>query len=184
MVSRAAVTSSESARPPSRREMLYYLGGASLGLLGAGVCGIFAWNSVTHSNRTREDGFLQIALNDLPAHNAPPVLFTIEDDLVSRFYLVQTGNGLLTLSYVCPFHACRLRWQTERYACPCCGSQFTYDGTLIYGAARRDMDRYALEVETPNSLLRTSAAGEPVPIDDATAIYLDEWTLIRGRARR
>jgi len=166
--------------------MLYYLGGASFGLLGAGVCGIFAWNIDSRRRHTPEDGFHEVVLNRIPEPNSSPVSMISEGQYVVRAHIVRNTSGLLALDGRCTVLSAPafLKWQRDHFTCPACGSQFSLDGSWVAGRAPRDMDRYALEVETPNGLLRTSAAGEPVPIDDATAVYLDEWTLIRGRQRQ
>lgn len=62
-------------------------------------------------------------------------------------YLVGTGNGPVAFDDRCPHLGCRLDYQlgSEKFQCPCHGSEFAIDGERIAGPAKRDMTR--LEVK-------------------------------------
>lgn len=64
-------------------------------------------------------------LTDLPKPGEPPLHVP-----AGRFYLVQTEEGVLALRQVCTHLDCLLGWdgQSQRFLCPCHGSQFAADG--------------------------------------------------------
>ena len=67
--------------------------------------------------------------------------------------------------------------------CPCRGGKFQLDGTYIAGPASRGMDRFVIWAETPHRILHTPEDGSPVPIADATRIWVDTRTKIPGQPR-
>lgn len=52
-------------------------------------------------------------------------------------------NVLHTFSAVCPHLGCVVKWNADEksFDCPCHGSRFSCDGTLVNGPARRDLTR-------------------------------------------
>ena len=63
-----------------------------------------------------------------------------------KFFLVRQGDEFLALYQVCTHLGCLLRATNEGFACPCHGSKYTQDGTLVASPAPRDMDQFAVEV--------------------------------------
>ena len=58
-------------------------------------------------------------------------------------YLVGTEKGPVAFDDRCPHLGCRLDYQSgsEKFQCPCHGSEFAIDGERIAGPAKRDMTR-------------------------------------------
>src|SRR5579859_6903290 len=100
-------------------------------------------------------------------------------------WLSNTEKGLIALSMYCThFDHARFKWvpANQRFECPWCGSKFRFDGfKLPGGPAPRNLDRYVLHVTNSNGTIRTSDDGDPVPIQDAKSIVLDERKIIRGK---
>jgi hypothetical protein len=172
MVSRAADTSSETARPPSRREMLYYLGGASLGLLAAGSCTASLWMAMPEAppHRFRVETFL-------PSVDMRPRYFS-----EGKCHLVRSDERLTAFDAFCPYDRGWLYWEGTYFLCVECYSWFYTDGRWMRGKAPRDMDRFVLEVVTSDHELRTSEIGDFVSIADASMITVDTSRVIQGEA--
>lgn len=53
---------------------------------------------------------------------------------------------LFAVSAFCTFEGCRLSWNNaeKTWDCPCCGSRFNYDGTLILNPAVQDLEKINL----------------------------------------
>jgi menaquinol-cytochrome c reductase iron-sulfur subunit len=65
-------------------------------------------------------------------------------------YVLPPDNGEnRVLSTICPHLGCHVQWQKDnrRFFCPCHGSQFAPDGSLIQGPATRGMDQLECRVE-------------------------------------
>jgi menaquinol-cytochrome c reductase iron-sulfur subunit len=65
-------------------------------------------------------------------------------------YVLPTHNGKQrVLSTVCPHLGCEVQWQQDmtRFFCPCHGSVFAPDGSLIQGPAARGMDYLECRLE-------------------------------------
>lgn len=58
-------------------------------------------------------------------------------------------NKLIAFSPWCTHLGCAYRWETNRkeFSCPCHGSRFAKDGTVIAGPATRPLDRYEIKLE-------------------------------------
>jgi Rieske Fe-S protein len=165
---------------PSRREFLYYAGGATAALFATGLCGAI-YNLAQVPVEIPKDGpaMFELDPNLLNAQTAP---IRLSD---ARAWLLPTELGLIALSAVCPNEGCLLKWVgvNNRFECPCRGDKFQLDGTWIEEMARRDMDRLTIWVQTPSGILKTPPDGSPVPIHNATEIWIDRSRIIRGKPR-
>src|SRR5262249_38268348 len=155
-----------------------------LGILGVEACAAVTWFSLPRSPYGDETPFF-FSIN--PAI-LPPVGISSKSSAplgfpAGRVWLSNTENGLLALSMYCTHidHAL-FRWfpPNHRFECPVCGSKFTLAGRAIEGPAPRNLDRYTLHVKTPHGTVSTSEDGEPVNIEGANAIILDERKVIPG----
>jgi len=65
-------------------------------------------------------------------------------------------NGIGVLSAVCPHLGCEVPWNAAegRFVCPCHGSQFAPDGSLLQGPALRGMDTLPIKVEKQDLMTR------------------------------
>ncbi|MCP4543503.1 MAG: Rieske 2Fe-2S domain-containing protein [Chloroflexi bacterium] len=77
---------------------------------------------------------------------------TIRD---GKFFLVRQGDEFKALYQVCTHLGCLLRHSDEGFTCPCHGSQYTQDGTLISSPASRDMDEFDVEIIGGNIVVDT-----------------------------
>jgi cytochrome b6-f complex iron-sulfur subunit len=171
---------------PNRREFLYYVGGASLALLAAGSCGALV-RFMNPPLRGEEAGIFQVELAEIPAVNTNPVGIP-----EGKYWLVNIDTGLLALRGACNFiyrgipEGKLVNWvpTNQRFECPGCGSKYELDGTHIEGISNRGLDRFTLEVTTPEGTLITASDGAPVSIADATQIVVDTNRVIYGQARQ
>jgi Rieske Fe-S protein len=67
--------------------------------------------------------------------------------LGGAYLLVNTGTGYLALSGICPHAGCELTWVPEdrEAECPCHGSRFAGDGTLLSPPARTDLTSFPVD---------------------------------------
>jgi hypothetical protein len=164
---------------PSRREFLYYAGGATATLFASGLCAaVYSFAQVPELIKDRP-GMFDLDLDLLNSETLP---IGFRD---AQAWLLKTESGLIALSAICPNERCLLRWVevNNRFECPCRGDKFQLDGPWIEEMARRDMDRLTIWVQTPHGILRTPPDGSPVPIHDATEIWIDRNQIIRGKSR-
>lgn len=86
--------------------------------------------------------------------------------------LVNAGSGLLALQADCPHESCDLTWvQRDREAeCPCHGSRFASDGTVLSPPAVTNLERYFVEQTSAGYVLHLSPGDGfyPAPSDDGS----------------
>jgi Rieske Fe-S protein len=171
---------------PNRREFLYYLGGASLALLGAGSVGVLAQFLNPPLREGIESGIFQVDLANIAHTKEWPI--SVPN---GHYWLANIGGGLLALDGHCTFRRAANnegalpKWvpTNHRFECPVCGSKYQLDGTYIEGPSQRGLDRFTIEVTTHNGILTTSVAGSPVNIESATKIVVDTNRVIYGQRR-
>jgi cytochrome b6-f complex iron-sulfur subunit len=70
----------------------------------------------------------------------------------ARAVLLHLPGGFTALSLVCPHLGCTLEMKEDAYLCPCHGSKFNPDGSLVNGPANKPMQVLEVE-ETPEGNL-------------------------------
>lgn len=72
-----------------------------------------------------------------------------------QVYLVRTGDGFYAQSAVCTHLGCITQWNPAANAikCPCHGSQFQKDGTVVHGPAPRPLPHFAVRLMPDGTLL-------------------------------
>ncbi len=62
--------------------------------------------------------------------------------------VVKTGGKVQTFSAVCPHLGCTIGWNDDAktWDCPCHGSRFNKDGSLLHGPAKRGLDPAGVEL--------------------------------------
>ncbi|HLY27792.1 MAG TPA: Rieske (2Fe-2S) protein, partial [Aggregatilineales bacterium] len=73
----------------------------------------------------------------------------------ARFFLVRFADGgFLALHSKCTHLACIVGWdkQAGQFACPCHGSIFDQQGTVLHSPAPRPLDRYAIVIDSDGRL--------------------------------
>jgi len=75
---------------------------------------------------------------------------------VTRGNRMGSLDGVQVLSAVCPHLGCEVPWNpdTGKFVCPCHGSEFAPDGSLIQGPALRGMDTLAIQIEEEALMVR------------------------------
>jgi cytochrome b6-f complex iron-sulfur subunit len=162
----------------NRREFLCYVWTASTALLLAEAGINVAW-FMSAKDPTRQEPHLAVDLAALrKAGNAPVYLHP-------KVWLCNTPRGFFAFHDFCTHLGCMVKWMThnQRFECPCHGAKFQFDGTLIEGPAKRNLDSYAIKVTTLDGIRTTPRNGGPVDIQ-GTAIEVDLESPIIGQARR
>ena len=88
------------------------------------------------------DGDLLIALTQAPELASAGGAIVVRPPGSAGGYLVaNTGSGYLALSATCPHQGCDVAWVPEdrQAECPCHGSRFAGDGTVLNPPARSDL---------------------------------------------
>ena len=178
----------EKPAPVSRREFLFYIWGASITLVLAGSTGAILWFAYPRFREGEFGGVFRIATSNLPTPEAPP-----EEHPDGRFWLVNTGTGILAIYKVCTHLGCLYKWvpSNNRFECPCHGSKYQKDGTYIEGPAPRTLDRFVIDAvndngdvlaETKTGDMNTDPdAGQALPVPSgATEIEIDTGNRILG----
>lgn len=75
----------------------------------------------------------------------------LQDQLV---YIVRTAQGFYAVSAVCTHLGCITRWKPEDnlIECPCHGSKFQSNGTVVAGPAPRPLPHFAISLTTDGEL--------------------------------
>jgi len=180
----AEATSATEGQPTlTRRELLNYTWLASLGVLLVNVGGIGFLFAMPRFKAGEFGGVFTVGpVSTLPPVNAPP-----ENNPKGKFWLTHTEEGVLALYKVCTHLGCLYAWRDEegKFICPCHGSQFEYNGTYIRGPAPRSLDRFVVQVVSPDGQILAETdpeTGAPVPIpeDQAAVVQVDTGRKITG----
>ncbi|MBD2113186.1 MULTISPECIES: Rieske 2Fe-2S domain-containing protein [Cyanophyceae] len=153
--------SQSQAKYPSRRSLLRYMAGGSLGAIAmvfsrpqpaAGqdleeLCSTFPQNSQcldylpgvqaldAAGNAIAVDSFLLTTTPGIPqpVQGLPNVTYLV----------IQEGPAIASygLRPICPHRGCAVIWQADqnRFACPCHGSKFDAEGRVLRGPARKPL---------------------------------------------
>ncbi|MCS7062208.1 MAG: ubiquinol-cytochrome c reductase iron-sulfur subunit [Anaerolineae bacterium] len=164
------------AAPPAppkgvtRREFLNYVWGASMALMLVQTVGISVLFALPRFREGEFGGKIRVSTADFPAVNTSPT-----ENNLGKFWMVHTDQGIQAIYKVCTHLGCLYFWDdlSKRFACPCHGSQFEYNGKWIAGPAPRDLDRFAFEVLDANdTVIAESPDGKPLPLPANAAAVL------------
>jgi len=88
--------------------------------------------------------------------------------------IVNTGSGILAMSALCPHANCEIAWvEKDRQAeCPCHGSRFAGDGTVLSGPAVTDLQTYPAILDASGSVVVNLFAGDKVfpPVTNGSVV--------------
>jgi len=171
----ASVTKAQTARPakadaavevspPSRREFLYYIWGASIALLlGESTAGLI-WFALPRFKAGEFGGTFTYLGDSIPGEEAPPLNIPS-----GRFWLSTIpGEGFVALYGVCTHLGCLPKWvpNNNRFECPCHGSKYQKNGHYIEGPAPRSLDRFKTVVTFEDGTTATTDGdGNPIPLN-------------------
>ena len=87
-----------------------------------------------------------VKISEIPENKGKIVEF--EDG--TKAAILNQGGAPKAFSVVCPHLGCEVEWNDSEntWDCPCHGSRFQKDGSLMQGPAKRDLD--SLEVKMEN----------------------------------
>jgi cytochrome b6-f complex iron-sulfur subunit len=153
----------------TRRELLNYAWLASLGIFLAQIGGVGYLFAMPRFKVGEFGGVFILSTAEIPSEDAPPKPVN-----EGRFWLVNTGSGVLALYKVCTHLGCLYDWAESegKFICPCHGSQFAKDGTYLAGPAPRSLDRFPITA--------VDAAGNPVATKELTGTPDDALEVPEG----
>lgn len=131
----------------TRREFFYYAWIGALGISSALMGAMGVLFALPRFKKGQYGGIIDLGpVSQLPAVGDPPINFP-----AGKFWLVHTPGGLLALYRACTHLDCLFTWDPpgNRFICPCHGSQFTEAGDLLEGPAKRSLDRFVIEIVSP-----------------------------------
>lgn len=180
------LTASEASvlnAPVTRREFLNYAFLASLGIFFVSLGGATALFALPRFGSGEFGGVFDLgqAGTAIPPTDAAPRAFS-----TSRVWISNTADGVLALYKVCPHLGCLYNWEalTNRFECPCHGSQYAKDGALLKGPAARGLDRFVirfLDIEG-KVVAETDATGAPLKIPGGNPeMVVDTSRVILGK---
>ena len=170
-------------KPVNRREFLNFAWMVSLGFLSVSLGGVTYLFSLPRFGEGEFGGTLTVgSVGDLPAVGSPPLNLP-----KVKLWLSNTDQGVVALYKVCTHLGCLYNWnnQETKFICPCHGSEFQPNGQYIRGPAPRNLDRFVIQLETPDGQVLAStdlATGEPLPVPEEanTVIRVDTGQRILG----
>ncbi|MFL5454942.1 MAG: ubiquinol-cytochrome c reductase iron-sulfur subunit [Myxococcales bacterium] len=88
----------------------------------------------------------------------------VHTSCVNAVLVVNTGSGILAMGAICPHAACELAWVAEdrQAECPCHGSRFAGDGTVLSGPATTSLPAYPATVDASGAIVISIFAGDNV----------------------
>jgi cytochrome b6-f complex iron-sulfur subunit len=101
------------------------------------------------------EGKLHLALAHYPELSEPGGVLRVRpigaEDPV--YVLVEAGHRYTALSPICTHLGCTVEVQTARLVCPCHGSTYDREGTVLQGPALRPLARYVVELTADDVLV-------------------------------
>lgn len=122
----------------SRRETLF----AGLAL---SACGGVTMEVVDAGTRPSGDGWTELSLSEFPALAEPggSAVVTKPDALIDVWVLHRADDSFAAVWRVCTHGACDVEVRAgEQFECPCHGSVFAVDGSVVRGPASRPLRRF------------------------------------------
>lgn len=133
-----------------RRRFLWFSGFGALGAASAGGAAVvldFVHPKVLFEPPT---AFRVGRPEDFPVNS-------VTADYDRRVYIVRSEVGFFALSAVCTHLGCITRYvEEEAISCPCHGSKFATDGSLLVGPAPRGLRRIAIRLEDGELIVDTA----------------------------
>lgn len=91
-----------------------------------------------------------------------------------RFWLLHNDDGLLAITNTCSHLECLFAWNGEvgSFVCPCHGSRFDRHGRVLSGPAKKNLQRYRLQLIDRNGAVLASSGqnGEGLAIPTFASI--------------
>lgn len=138
-------------KPLSRRDFL---------VVGGGACLAAAWSlpgceDGSGSGANLADGVFQVGnSDDFDIGDA-----TLFDE--GPFFVLRDDEGLWAMTAVCPHQGCTVNAGTDSLPCPCHGSVFDLDGTVLNGPASKPLDNLKVVIESDGTVSVDTGATVP-----------------------
>lgn len=80
----------------------------------------------------------------------------VNKEELSTYVLTDDGRNFIAMSNICTHLGCRVRWIADqaRFFCPCHNGVFDKDGNVISGPPPRPLDRYEVDLDGDQLLIR------------------------------
>ncbi|MCI0433465.1 MAG: ubiquinol-cytochrome c reductase iron-sulfur subunit [Gemmatimonadetes bacterium] len=108
-------------------------------------------------------GIVRLALRDHPRLTQPGGSLRIQPEAhPTAVYVLNLGHEFAALSPVCQHQGCIVNIQGARLVCPCHGSTYDRDGSVLRGPTERPLIRYPATVtDTGELVIRLAVANRP-----------------------
>jgi Rieske Fe-S protein len=91
-------------------------------------------------------GRIQLSLTQYPELSTPDGAVKLQPaGQEDPIYVLAKGGDFVAVSPICTHRGCTVDVHGERLVCPCHGSTYDRDGTVLKGPAQRALTRYAVE---------------------------------------
>ncbi|HEY6394436.1 MAG TPA: Rieske 2Fe-2S domain-containing protein [Candidatus Binataceae bacterium] len=80
-------------------------------------------------------------------------------DSAHRLFVIRQNAGFHVISAVCTHLGCTVQWKQTEFDCPCHGSRFRSDGTVISGPAPAPLEWFDIAL-SPDGYLEIDSARE------------------------
>ena len=101
-----------------------------------------------------EAGVVRLLLTDHAALTLPGGHLRIRPDtLTTAVHVVLVADNYVALSPICQHLGCTVEYEGARFLCPCHGSMYDRDGSVLRGPTERPLIRYPTEVTSDGVLL-------------------------------
>jgi menaquinol-cytochrome c reductase iron-sulfur subunit len=155
---RAQAAAEAGSGDRGRRRFLEIVVGLFTSLIGIAMAVPFLGSIIGSSTRSRKDLFSRtVPLSGLPYDSPVDVAYQqmtsdgfLRGETVRHVWAVKkSATDVTVFSPICPHLGCRYDWDPadRLFKCPCHGSIFRMDGTVVAGPAPRPLDTLPVEIK-------------------------------------
>ena len=136
----------------TRKDFIKTIGTAAVGLVCLGPSLLLSGCSpmIKVTPVRRNDAFV-VALAEV---KKDAVLLVSHPDLPEQIYVVNEGEKYFAVSTICTRRGCGISPAGKAFVCPCHGSEFAFDGTVLKGPARESLKRYSIIKESDQLVIK------------------------------
>lgn len=140
--------------PKSRREFLARMGRGTVGLGCLGTLSLTGCASFPRVNPVRAGRTARIPLRAF--EDTPGVLFDLPEEGMPVYVHRHGPDRFSAVLTRCSHRGCEVEPTPERMVCPCHGSEYRHDGTLLEGPADAPLSRYRAERDGDHVVIHLS----------------------------